>query len=74
MNPRKEFVKLSTGDIIPVSQLHGVVITKKWLWLKMQWSFRVTITMDAATYSVGFSSRKAAEDFSDEVFLALTAP
>ncbi len=74
MNPRKEFVKLSTGDIIPVSQLHGVVITKKWLWLKMQWSFRVTITMDAATYSIGFFSRKGAEDFSDEVFLALTAP
>ena len=74
MNSRKDFVKLSTGDVIPVSQLHGIVIVKKWLWRKMQWTFRVTITMDKATYSIGFSSRKAADDFVDEVFLALTSP
>jgi hypothetical protein len=74
MNSRKDFVKLSTGDVIPIGQLHGIVIEKHWLWRKMQWTFRVTITMDKATYSVGFSSREAADDFADEVFLALTSP
>jgi hypothetical protein len=74
MNLRKDFVKLSTGDVIPVRQLCGIVITKRWLWQKMRWTFRVKITMDIATYHVEFLHRKAADDFADEVFLALTLP
>jgi hypothetical protein len=74
MNSRKDFVKLSTGDVFPVSHLHGIVITKQWHWRKIQWTFRVVISMEVATYSVGFSSREAADDFADEVFLALTSP